>query len=313
MRTASLPYPLPRSSGSTIIPNSADRFSQLKSKYWIRPTGTLSLRRTIMQALPVGRGLKFLECFGSRSSGHDGMWAATLELRLTHNKPVMRVDDIFGGHRSQINFVPDKRWWSGQNRLFVGHGKYLVSIAGYECTGILEPLPRVYVSCRPDGNLQTLTPESPTLKKSMTSPRCSTYIPHMNPDQYPDFMAVALREAQMAFEKNEVPVGAIVVHENRVIGRGHNLTESLHDATAHAEMIALSAAFNSIGDWRLEDCYLFSHWSRVSCVLQRRYCPESTLSSTAPAESQVWRMRVNFGDSDQRPLESCLHRGWRRL
>jgi tRNA(adenine34) deaminase len=80
----------------------------------------------------------------------------------------------------------------------------------------------------------------------------------MRPDQYPDFMAIALREAQLAFEKNEVPVGAVVVYENRVIGRGHNLTESLHDATAHAEMIALSAAFNSIGDWRLEDCYLFS-------------------------------------------------------
>lgn len=82
--------------------------------------------------------------------------------------------------------------------------------------------------------------------------------PPMDPSLYPDFMAVALREAQIAFEKDEVPVGAVVVHENRVIGRGHNLTESLHDATAHAEMIALSAAFNSLGDWRLEDCFLFS-------------------------------------------------------
>jgi tRNA(adenine34) deaminase len=80
----------------------------------------------------------------------------------------------------------------------------------------------------------------------------------MDPESYSDFMAIALREAQLAFEKNEVPVGAVVVYENRVIGRGHNLTESLHDATAHAEMIALSAAFNSIGDWRLEDCFLFS-------------------------------------------------------
>jgi tRNA(adenine34) deaminase len=80
----------------------------------------------------------------------------------------------------------------------------------------------------------------------------------MDPETYPDFMAIALREAQLAFEKNEVPVGAVVVYENRVIGRGHNLTESLHDATAHAEMIALSAAFNSIGDWRLEDSFLFS-------------------------------------------------------
>jgi tRNA(adenine34) deaminase len=80
----------------------------------------------------------------------------------------------------------------------------------------------------------------------------------MDPQLYPDYMAIALREAQLAFEKDEVPVGAVVVHDNRVIGRGHNLTASLHDATAHAEMIALTAAFNSIGDWRLEDCFLFS-------------------------------------------------------
>ena len=62
----------------------------------------------------------------------------------------------------------------------------------------------------------------------------------------------------MAFERGEVPVGALVVFENRIIGRGHNLTSSLHDATAHAEVIALSAAYKHFGDWRLENCYLFS-------------------------------------------------------
>jgi tRNA(adenine34) deaminase len=71
-------------------------------------------------------------------------------------------------------------------------------------------------------------------------------------------MKLALGEAQQAFEKGEVPVGAVVVFEDKVIGRGHNQTESLHDATAHAEMIALSAAFNHFGDWRLENCWLFS-------------------------------------------------------
>jgi tRNA(adenine34) deaminase len=55
-----------------------------------------------------------------------------------------------------------------------------------------------------------------------------------------------------------VPVGAVVVFEERVIGRGHNRTEALHDATAHAEMLALSAAYEHFGDWRLENCYLFS-------------------------------------------------------
>lgn len=72
------------------------------------------------------------------------------------------------------------------------------------------------------------------------------------------FMGIALQEAQLAFEKNEVPVGAIVVHEDRIIGRGHNLTLSMKDASAHAEMVALSAAYNYFNDWRLENCWLFS-------------------------------------------------------
>jgi tRNA(adenine34) deaminase len=72
------------------------------------------------------------------------------------------------------------------------------------------------------------------------------------------FMELAMREAEQAFQKGEVPVGAVVVFEDRVVGRGHNQTESLHDATAHAEMIALSAAYGHFGDWRLENCYLFS-------------------------------------------------------
>ena len=69
-------------------------------------------------------------------------------------------------------------------------------------------------------------------------------------------MEHALREAQLAFDKGEVPVGAVVVFEDRIIGRGHNQTETLKDATAHAEMIALSAAYNHFGDWRLEQCTL---------------------------------------------------------
>ncbi len=80
----------------------------------------------------------------------------------------------------------------------------------------------------------------------------------MHPDQYEDYMRLAINEAAEAFEADEVPIGAIVVYKNRIVGRGHNQTESLKDATAHAEMIALSAAYNQRGDWRLEDCYLFS-------------------------------------------------------
>jgi tRNA(adenine34) deaminase len=72
------------------------------------------------------------------------------------------------------------------------------------------------------------------------------------------FMQMALDEAQRAFELSEVPVGAVVAHEGRIIGRGHNRTETLKDATAHAEIIALTSAAEKIGDWRLEGCLLYS-------------------------------------------------------
>jgi len=70
-------------------------------------------------------------------------------------------------------------------------------------------------------------------------------------------MRLALNEAQKALDKNEVPVGAIVVHEGRVIGRGHNLIESLQDPTAHAEMLAVTAAANTLASWRLDQSILY--------------------------------------------------------
>lgn len=80
----------------------------------------------------------------------------------------------------------------------------------------------------------------------------------MNTYDHEYFMEYALREAQLAFEQSEVPVGSVVAHENKIIGRGHNRTESLKDATAHAEMIALTSAAEYMGDWRLDDCILYS-------------------------------------------------------
>ncbi len=71
-------------------------------------------------------------------------------------------------------------------------------------------------------------------------------------------MQKALGEAQQAFEQNEVPIGAVVVFENRIIGRGYNRTEALKDATAHAEIIAITSATDKFGDWRLENCILYS-------------------------------------------------------
>ncbi len=74
-------------------------------------------------------------------------------------------------------------------------------------------------------------------------------------DEY--FMKEALKEAQKAFEKDEVPVGAIVVWNNRIIARAHNLTETLTDVTAHAEMQAFTAASNAIGGKYLNECTLY--------------------------------------------------------
>jgi len=71
------------------------------------------------------------------------------------------------------------------------------------------------------------------------------------------FMFAALQEAEKALEENEVPVGAVVVKENKIIGRGYNQIERLKDATAHAEMIALTAASNHIGNWRLSECSIY--------------------------------------------------------
>src|SRR2546427_12543897 len=71
------------------------------------------------------------------------------------------------------------------------------------------------------------------------------------------FMREALRQAQKAYEADEVPVGAVVVRAGRIIARAYNQVELLKDATAHAEMLALTQAEAAIGDWRLLDCDLY--------------------------------------------------------
>ncbi len=71
------------------------------------------------------------------------------------------------------------------------------------------------------------------------------------------FMRQALKEAELAFEKGEIPVGAIVVTQNRIIARAHNLTEQLKDVTAHAEMLALTAAANYLDSKYLQQCTLY--------------------------------------------------------
>ncbi|MBK7669452.1 MAG: nucleoside deaminase [Sphingobacteriaceae bacterium] len=77
----------------------------------------------------------------------------------------------------------------------------------------------------------------------------------MYDDNY--FMNEALKEAQKAFDGDEVPVGAVIVANNKIIGRGHNLTERLTDVTAHAEMQAITAAANALGGKYLHECTLY--------------------------------------------------------
>ena len=92
-------------------------------------------------------------------------------------------------------------------------------------------------------------------------------------------MKKALHEAEAAYEKNEIPVGAVVVVENRIIARAHNLTEQLNDVTAHAEMQAITAAANFLGGKYLKDCTLYVtlepcqmcagalYWSQISNIV----------------------------------------------
>ncbi|WP_395810208.1 nucleoside deaminase [Daejeonella sp.] len=101
--------------------------------------------------------------------------------------------------------------------------------------------------------------------------------PAINPDHF--FMKEALKEAQKALALDEVPIGAVIVHAGRIIGRGHNLTEQLNDVTAHAEMQAFTAAANYTGGKYLKDCTLYvtiepcvmcagaSYWTQISRIV----------------------------------------------
>ncbi|MDR3245352.1 MAG: nucleoside deaminase [Prevotellaceae bacterium] len=94
-------------------------------------------------------------------------------------------------------------------------------------------------------------------------------------DEY--FMKEALLEAEKAFEADEIPVGAVIVWKNRIIGRGHNLTERLTDPTAHAEIQAITAATNTIGGKYLTDCILYV--TLEPCVMCAGACFWAQLSS----------------------------------
>ena len=115
----------------------------------------------------------------------------------------------------------------------------------------------------------------------------------MNADE--NFMREALSEARAALAEEEIPIGAVVVCGGRIIGKGHNMVERLHDATAHAEMIAITAATESLGGKYLQDCTLYVtvepcpmcaaalNWSQVSRIVYGAPDPRRGYSLYTPS------------------------------
>jgi tRNA(adenine34) deaminase len=111
------------------------------------------------------------------------------------------------------------------------------------------------------------------------------------------FMRLALAQAEAALAENEVPVGAVIVHEGTVIAAAHNQREQLRDPTAHAEMIAITQAAESLGSWRLEGCTLYV--TLEPCPM----CAGAILQARLP--------RVVYGATD--PKAGAVHTLFRLL
>lgn len=108
------------------------------------------------------------------------------------------------------------------------------------------------------------------------------------------FMMEALREAETALDEDEIPIGAIITMGKRIIAKGHNMTERLHDPTAHAEMIAITAATEAIGGKYLNDCTLYvtvepcpmcaaaSNWAQIGRIVYGAIDPKRGFSRFSP-------------------------------
>ncbi len=109
------------------------------------------------------------------------------------------------------------------------------------------------------------------------------------------WMEKALNEARAAAEEGEIPVGAVIVRDNRIIGRGHNRREKLNDPTAHAEIIAITAAAETLGSWRLTDCTLY---------VTMEPCP---MCAGAIVNSRVPTLVYGIKDSRAGAVDSLYH------
>jgi len=112
------------------------------------------------------------------------------------------------------------------------------------------------------------------------------------------FMTEALKEAEIAYEDGESPIGACIVHQDKIIARAHNQVELLKDPTAHAEMIAITQAANTLGNWRLEKCTLYV--TKEPCLM----CSGALLLSRV--------QKLVFGAVDERGtgLRDLIHPGY---
>lgn len=128
----------------------------------------------------------------------------------------------------------------------------------------------------------------------------------MNPFTHEYFMSLALKEAQMAIEEDEVPIGAVLVSKQQVVGRGHNRVESMNDVTAHAEIIAITSACSYFNSKYLNDCTLYVtlepcamcaaaiSWAQVSALVIGAMDPKKGYSLYKPSILHP-KMRVETG------------------
>lgn len=122
-----------------------------------------------------------------------------------------------------------------------------------------------------------------------------SYLRGLEMTQDEKYMAEALREARKAGDEGEIPIGAVIVSRGRIIGSGHNMTERLHDATAHAEMIAITAGTEAIGAKYLNECTLYVtvepcpmcagalNWSQIGRIVYGAPDPRRGYSLYSPA------------------------------
>jgi tRNA(adenine34) deaminase len=143
-----------------------------------------------------------------------------------------------------------------------------------------EPNPNLNQSNPPSGAEESASDSDGSKEEGLSLP--TEPIIDLQSDHY--FMGEALREAVRAYGREEVPIGAVVVRAGRIISRGANQVELLKDATAHAEMLALTAAEEAVGDWRLTNCTLY---------VTKEPCP---MCAGAVVHTRV--ARVVFGASD---------------